>query len=170
VNLPRSRSHIRLTNPRNKFKLKAKRKHNTTSEELRLVHEPWDGLSATHGRTVRGSRTDPPYLPIEPPETNLSLQTVRSGTTSCPSRHEGPSDRLGWTIRKHHQKPPENPGKNKPYSVDFPKFLKIFLWRTWANTTNTAPTRRTVCRARTDPKTSCSQSQLHLPTTNLQNC
>jgi hypothetical protein len=54
--LPRSRSHIGPTNPKNKSKQVAKRKHNSRSKGLRQICLPGtDGPTSSHGRSVKTS-------------------------------------------------------------------------------------------------------------------
>jgi hypothetical protein len=77
TSLPASRSHYRLTNPRNKHQTIPKRKHEPRSKGLSSSarHQvdsprPWGGRSATHGRSVNHNRmtkqahrnADGPYL------------------------------------------------------------------------------------------------------------
>jgi hypothetical protein len=57
-NLPRSRSHNRPTNPRNKSQTNPKRKHNSRSKGLRLSAKPLaNGPRGPGGRSDRLART-----------------------------------------------------------------------------------------------------------------
>jgi hypothetical protein len=83
TSLPRSRSHNKPTNPRNKLQTIPKRKHDSKSKELSnptqcLADGPqgWGGRSADTGRTVCDPRADSPLNATEPPEVHPEMRTV----------------------------------------------------------------------------------------------
>jgi hypothetical protein len=99
--LPRSSSHNGPTNPRNKPKLKATRKHNSRSKGLRQ--------SALPGRTVRGDQADDPRgaggrsarsrRTVQKSNPNLQYapsvnRTVRELTADCPLLTDSPTNKI----------------------------------------------------------------------------
>jgi hypothetical protein len=75
MSLPRSCSHNRPTNLRNKPKLKATQKHKSRSKGLR---QSASGQSAKSWRTVRGTSQDSPQMLIEQTEPHLEIRMVRT--------------------------------------------------------------------------------------------
>jgi hypothetical protein len=74
TSLPRSRSHSGPTNPTNKSKQVAKRKHNSRSKDLTKPGRPWaDRPRLRGGRTVHepGGRSDPVRQTVHKFEQNL---------------------------------------------------------------------------------------------------
>jgi hypothetical protein len=112
TSLPRSRSHNRPTNPRNKPQLNPTRKHNSKSKGLRQSGKHQanrrqcpGGLSARRARTVREEGTDCPKKLPEPPVLHREKRTAHDGPADRPPRH-GPSDTLVPTVRKLHAPKP----------------------------------------------------------------
>jgi hypothetical protein len=91
TSLPRSCSHYRPTNPRNKPQMIPKRKHEPRSKGLSSPANtladsprPWGGRSAVTGRTVRYPREDGPLITTERPDEQPNMQTVRTSSTDGP--------------------------------------------------------------------------------------
>jgi hypothetical protein len=98
--LPRSHSHNRPTNPRNKTQLKATRKRNSRSKGLRQSAQlgvdhlrGGGGLSAGARRTGHKHRADHPKMPPELPVLHLEKWTVRALPGDHPHSPRGPSDK-----------------------------------------------------------------------------
>jgi hypothetical protein len=110
TSLPRSRSHNKPTNPRNKPQLKAKRKRNSRSKGLRQSTVPGaDGPRWTGGQSVRTRRTVRKIFP------NNQYRTSKYGRSVIYPRtvREQPVPR-GWSeteggrSAKHLQRKPSN--------------------------------------------------------------
>jgi hypothetical protein len=83
--LPRSRSHNRPTNPRNRLQTIPKRKHNSRSKGLSNPAQcqangprAWDGRSADTGQTVRYPRSYGLLIATERSDTHPDTRTVRT--------------------------------------------------------------------------------------------
>jgi hypothetical protein len=91
TSFPRSRSHTRPTNPRNKPLMIPKRKHDTRSKGLScpaktLADGPRGrgGRSARIGRMVRNPRAEGPLNATGPPAAHSEKRTVRTIHADCP--------------------------------------------------------------------------------------
>jgi hypothetical protein len=91
TSLPRSRSHTRPTNPRNKPQTIPKRKHDSRSKGLSCPAKALadgsrasGGRSARTGRTIRDPRADGPLNATGPPAAHPETQTVRTLHADCP--------------------------------------------------------------------------------------
>jgi hypothetical protein len=89
--LPRSCSHNRPTNLRNKPKMIPKWKHDSRSKGLSCSTKALaDGLrgrggrSTRTGQTVRDPRADSPLNATEPPAAHSEMRTVRTLPADCP--------------------------------------------------------------------------------------
>jgi hypothetical protein len=112
TNLPRSHSHNRPTNPRNKPQTIPKRKRNSRSKGLSnsAQHQAegprgWGGRSADTGTTVRDPRADSLWKATEPLEEHPEMRTVCTlpayhprancaTQTVCDLRADGPPNLL----------------------------------------------------------------------------
>jgi hypothetical protein len=97
MSLPRSHSHNRPTNPRNKPQHKVTRKCNSRSKGLKQSAQPvadcprgGGGLSVVTGLTVRKHRADRPKNPPKLPVLHLEKQTVRALPADCPRGKDRP--------------------------------------------------------------------------------
>jgi hypothetical protein len=99
--LPRSRSHDRRTNPRNKPQTIPKRRHEPRNKGLSCSAavqadgpRPWGGLSATTthgGRSVTHYRRTQPAPPhADGPRATRVARTVRDVPADCPPNHFPP--------------------------------------------------------------------------------
>jgi hypothetical protein len=91
TSLPRSCSHSRPTNPRNKPQTIPKRKHDSRSKGLScpattLADSPraWGGQSEDTGRTVRYPRAGGPLIATEQPGSHSNTRTVHTSSTDGP--------------------------------------------------------------------------------------
>jgi hypothetical protein len=108
TSLPRSRSHNRPTNPRNKPQTIPKRKQNSkskglSSSALDQADRPQapGGPSVRPRRTIRGAAADRLKITPEPPVLHPQKRTVREGPADRPPCH-GPSGTLIRTGRELH--------------------------------------------------------------------
>jgi hypothetical protein len=102
MSLPRSHSHNKPTNPRNKPQLKSTRKRNSRSERLRQYavtgadHPHGPGrLSAGAWRTVRRFTMDHSKKPPKPPVAHHEIRTVCTLPVDRPCRMDCPRSTCG---------------------------------------------------------------------------